>query len=81
MSTTTPIKVPNLGAEATGGRVVAWLKAVGDDVAAGDIVAELETDKATVELEAPVAGRIIEILQPAGVEVPVGESLALIEHE
>jgi pyruvate/2-oxoglutarate dehydrogenase complex dihydrolipoamide acyltransferase (E2) component len=77
---TTPIKVPNLGAEATGGRVVAWLKAVGDDVAAGDIVAELETDKATVELEAPVAGRIIEILQPAGVEVPVGESLALIEH-
>jgi len=81
MSTTTPIKVPNLGAEATGGRVVAWLKAVGDDVAAGDIVAELETDKATVELEAPVAGRIIEILQPVGVEVPVGESLALIEHE
>lgn len=81
MSTTTPIKVPNLGAEATGGRVVAWLKAVGDEVAAGDIVAELETDKATVELEAPVAGRISEILQPVGVEVPVGESLALIEHD
>jgi pyruvate/2-oxoglutarate dehydrogenase complex dihydrolipoamide acyltransferase (E2) component len=81
MSATTPIKVPNLGAEATGGSITAWLCAVGDTVAAGQVVAELETEKATVELEAPVAGRIIEILQPAGAEVPVGETLALIEHD
>ena len=81
MSTTTPLRVPNLGAEATGGRLVTWLRAVGDEVAAGDVVAELETEKATVELEAPVAGRIVEIVQPAGAEVPVGGTLALIEHD
>ena len=81
MSTTTRLRVPNLGAEATGGRVLAWLRAVGDEVAAGEIVAELETEKATVELEAPVAGRIVEITQPVGAEVPVGETLALIEHD
>jgi 2-oxoglutarate dehydrogenase E2 component (dihydrolipoamide succinyltransferase) len=81
MSTTTRLRVPNLGAEATGGTVLAWLRAVGDEVAAGEIVGELETEKATVELEAPVAGRIIEITQPVGAEVPVGGTLALIEHD
>ncbi|MCJ7712261.1 MAG: lipoyl domain-containing protein [Chloroflexi bacterium] len=81
MSQIVRLRVPNLGAEATGGRLLVWLRAVGDEVAAGEIVAELETEKATVELEAPVAGRIIEIVQPAGVEVPVGETLALIEHD
>ena len=81
MSTTTPIRMPNLGAEADAGRVIAWLRAVGDEVAAGDIVAEVETEKATVELEAPVAGRIVEIVTPAGAEVPVGATLARIEHD
>jgi len=81
MSTTTNLRVPNLGAEATGATVLSWLRAVGDEVAAGEVLAELETEKATVELEAPVAGRIIEILQPAGAEVPVGATLALIEHD
>ena len=73
--------MPNLGAEATGATVRRWLRAVGDEVAAGEVVAELETEKATVELEAPVAGRIIEIVQPVGAEVPVGETLAVIEHD
>ncbi len=81
MSTTTRLRVPNLGAEATGARVLAWHRGVGDDVAAGDVVAELETEKATVEIEAPVAGRITEIVHAAGAEVPVGETLALIEHD
>jgi pyruvate/2-oxoglutarate dehydrogenase complex dihydrolipoamide acyltransferase (E2) component len=81
MSATTPIKIPNLGAEATGGSITAWLCAVGDSVAAGQVVAELETEKATVELESPVAGRIAEILRPAGSEVPVGETIAIVEHD
>jgi pyruvate/2-oxoglutarate dehydrogenase complex dihydrolipoamide acyltransferase (E2) component len=81
MTTTTRIKVPNLGTEATSGRILAWLRAVGDHVAAGEVVAELETDKAVVEIEALAAGRIIEITQPAGVDVPVGETLAVIEHD
>ena len=79
MSDPTPLKMPNLGAEATSGTVAAWLRAVGDEVAAGEVIAEIETEKATVELEAPVAGRIAEILQPVGAEVAVGETLALIE--
>lgn len=81
MSDTTPIRIPNLGAEATGGTITAWLCAVGDTVAEGQIVAELETEKATVELEAPVAGRIAEIRHPAGAEVPVGETIATVEHD
>lgn len=79
MSDSTPLRMPNLGAEATAGTIVAWLRAAGDHVAAGEVVAEIETEKATVELEAPVAGRISEIRQPAGSEVAVGEILALIE--
>jgi len=78
---TTRLRVPNLGAEATGGRMIAWLRAVGDEVAAGEVVAELETEKATVELEAPVAGRIIEILVAAGADAPVGATLAVIEDD
>jgi pyruvate/2-oxoglutarate dehydrogenase complex dihydrolipoamide acyltransferase (E2) component len=79
MSDPTPLRMPNLGAEATAGTIVAWLRAVGDEVAAGEVMVEVETEKATVELEAPVAGRISEIRQPAGAEVAVGEILALIE--
>jgi len=73
------IRMPNLGAEATTGNVVAWLRAVGEVVAVGDVIAELETEKATVEFEAPVGGRIVEIAQPAGVDVKVGDVLAILE--
>jgi len=79
MSDQTPLRMPNLGAEATSGTIAAWLRAVGDEVAAGEVVAEIETEKATVELEAPVGGRIAQICHPAGTEVAVGETLALIE--
>ena len=73
------IRMPNLGAEAATGRVAAWLAGVGQVIAVGDVVAELETDKATVEFEAPVAGRIVEIAQPAGVDVKIGDVLAVVE--
>ena len=52
----TPIKLPNLGAEASEATIESWLVAVGDTVAAGDPVVAIETEKATVEIEAPVAG-------------------------
>lgn len=74
----TPVRLPNLGAEAAEARVVAWLKAVGDVVAAGEPIAEIETEKATVELEAPVAGTLTEILVPAGADAAVGATLAII---
>ena len=61
----TPIKLPNLGAEASEATIESWLVAVGDTVAAGDPVVAIETEKATVEIEAPVAGPIAGITVPA----------------
>ncbi len=81
MSRTTPVRVPNLGTEANSARVAVWLRRPGDTVAAGEIVAEIETEKATVELEAPVAGVLRDIVVPEGAEVPVGATLGLIEHD
>lgn len=75
----TPVRMPNLGAEASEARVVTWLRNVGDAVTAGEPIAEIETEKATVELEAPVAGRLVEIVVPAGADAPVGATLAMIE--
>jgi 2-oxoglutarate dehydrogenase E2 component (dihydrolipoamide succinyltransferase) len=75
----TPIRIPNLGAEATEARIVAWRKQVGDLVAAGEPIADIETEKATVELEAPAAGRIAEILAAADTDVPVGATVAMLE--
>ncbi len=77
----TPIKMPNLGTEAISGRIVGWLRSVGDAVAASDVVAEVETEKALVEIEAPVAGTIVEIVRPRGEDVLVGDVLAVIEHD
>ena len=79
MTNATPVRMPNLGAEASAATIATWLRTVGDDVAEGEVVAEIETEKATVELESPVTGRITEIRHPAGTEVAVGETLALIE--
>jgi len=60
--------------------VVQWLKRVGESVAAGEVIVEVETEKASVELEAPAGGVIARILVPDGTEdVPVGELLAVIE--
>lgn len=76
----TPVRMPNLGAEADEARVSSWLKAVGETVVAGEVIAEIETEKATVDLEAPVSGTLREILVPAGEDAPVGAVLATIEE-
>ena len=62
------IEMPRLSTEEGTATLSAWLVAVGDPVEKGAIVAELETDKATVELEAPVEGRIESLLVAAGTE-------------
>ncbi len=77
----TSIRMPNLGAEATAGRLVAWLCAVGDHVDAEQVIAEVETDKATLEITSSVAGRVTELLVGADTDVPVGASLATIEDD
>ncbi len=71
--------MPNLGAEADEARLTSWLKNVGDTVMEGEAIAEIETEKATVDLEAPVSGRIVEILVPAGSDAKVGTILATLE--
>ncbi|GIW51804.1 MAG: acetyltransferase component of pyruvate dehydrogenase complex [Gemmatimonadales bacterium] len=60
------------------GRVVEWLKAEGESVKAGDVLAEVETDKAVMELQARADGVLRKILAPAGSTVPVGDLVAVI---
>ncbi len=75
---TTEIKVPTLGESVTEATVAKWFKAVGDSVAADEPICELETDKVTLEVNAPVGGTLAEIAAPEGSEVAVGGLLGLI---
>ncbi|MEO6436661.1 MAG: dihydrolipoamide acetyltransferase family protein, partial [Tepidisphaeraceae bacterium] len=62
----------------TEGTVVKWLKKEGDQVKQGDVIAEIETDKATMEMEAFESGTIAVIKAPAGTKVPVGQLMAVL---
>jgi 2-oxoglutarate dehydrogenase E2 component (dihydrolipoamide succinyltransferase) len=72
------IKVPSLGESITEATVSKWLKRPGDPVAADEPIAELETDKVTLEVPAPVAGTLAEVLAEEGANVPVGAVLGKI---
>ena len=74
----TEIKVPTLGESVTTATVARWMKQAGDTVAADEPVVELETDKVTVEVGAPMAGTLSEIIVAAGDEVSVGAVLGLM---
>lgn len=67
-----PIKMPFGDLTVSEGTLVGWLRAVGDVVQEGDVVAEIETDKAVVEIEAPVAGVLSRIDVEIGAVVPMG---------
>ena len=75
----TEIKVPTLGESVTEATVSKWMKEVGDAVGADEAIVELETDKVTLEVNAPVAGILGDISAPEGAEVEVGALLGLIE--
>ncbi len=77
----TDVVLPNLGFGMEEGRVIAWLKGPGDAVHKGEAIAEIESDKATVELEAVVDGTLEEITVPAGTVAVVGGVLARIRTE
>jgi pyruvate dehydrogenase E2 component (dihydrolipoamide acetyltransferase) len=72
------VTMPQMGADMIEGTLVKWIKQVGDHVERGDVLAEIETDKATVELEAYEAGELIKIVVEEGDVAPVGEVIALI---
>ena len=70
--------MPQMGFDMTEGMVARWLKREGETVTRGEAIAEIETDKATVELEAYESGVMARILVPEGVTVPVGQIIGLI---
>ncbi len=72
------IEMPKLSDTMTEGTVVKWRKAVGDSVSVGDVIAEIETDKAVMELEAFDEGTLTEIYVNAGRKARIGEKLALL---
>jgi len=74
----TDIVVPALGESVTEATVAKWFKAVGDAVAADEPLVELETDKVTVEVNAPAAGVLEAIAEAEGAEVQVGSVLGSI---
>ena len=76
------ILMPSLSPTMQEGTLAKWLKQEGDEIAAGDVIAEIETDKATMEVEAVDEGRLVRILVPAGTEnVKVNAPIALIAAE
>lgn len=75
------ITVPFLDANIVDVTVVKWHKAVGDALAVGEVVAEISTDKAAYEIEAPAAGRLISILAPEKSVVPVKYILGVIGED
>jgi pyruvate/2-oxoglutarate dehydrogenase complex dihydrolipoamide acyltransferase (E2) component len=73
------VNLPKSGMGIDEGTVLRWLKAVGDRVAKGEIIVEIETAKATQEVEAPEAGTLIQIVVAEGESVPVNTVLGIIE--
>lgn len=72
------IAMPKLGFDMAEGTLVRWVKGEGDTINKGDVLAEIETDKATVEVEASVSGVIARLLVEKGSIVPVGTPIAVV---
>jgi 2-oxoisovalerate dehydrogenase E1 component len=71
--------MPNQDLTITEGKVVGWIKQVGDRVTKGETVAEIETDKAVIAIEAPADGRLVEIVAPQETVVKLGETIGIVE--
>ena len=74
----TEVLMPALSPTMTEGKIACWVKKEGDNVASGDVLAEIETDKATMDFESTVDGVLGRILVPQGSEVPVGTPIAIV---
>jgi 2-oxoisovalerate dehydrogenase E1 component len=62
------------------GRLVKWYRQTGDKVSAGDHVADIETDKAVVEIEAPANGTLAEVLAQEGAVVAMGAAIGIVRR-
>ena len=74
----TNIVMPQMGYDMREGTVVKWHKSEGEQVARGEVIADIETDKATVEFEAYTSGVLRRIVADEGIAIPVGELIAII---
>jgi pyruvate/2-oxoglutarate dehydrogenase complex dihydrolipoamide acyltransferase (E2) component len=75
------IKMPNLGYDMDEGKLISWLKSPGDHVERGEAIAEIETDKTTIEMESLVTGTLVEILCTPGDSAKVGVPIGIIEGD
>ena len=71
--------MPSLGETVDEGKVVKWLKKVGDEIKEGDILCEVETDKTAAEIPSTVNGKLTEINAQEGDTIPVGGKIATVE--
>jgi 2-oxoisovalerate dehydrogenase E2 component (dihydrolipoyl transacylase) len=74
-------KLPDIGEGIAEAEIVAWHVKVGDTIAEDQQIADMMTDKATVEMESPVAGKVLELAGEVGDQVPIGSVLAVIETQ
>jgi pyruvate dehydrogenase E2 component (dihydrolipoamide acetyltransferase) len=72
------ITMPKLGFDMAEGTLVRWVKNEGENVNKGDVLAEIETDKATVEVESSASGVVRKLLVEAGSVVPIGDPIAIV---
>ena len=73
------IVMPAIGSGSELCKVARWLKSTGDTVGRGEAIAEIETDKTTLEMEATLDGTLVEIVHGAGEEVSAGDPIAYVE--
>ena len=73
--------MPKMGDAMEEGTLLKWLKSEGDEVSEGDAIAEIETDKVTLELEAENSGTLAQLIAGEGQDIPVGEAIAFIAGE
>ena len=74
-------KLPDIGEGIAEAEIVAWHVKVGDTISEDQQIADMMTDKATVEMESPVAGKVVQLAGEVGDQIPIGSVLAVIETE
>src|SRR5688572_17341274 len=75
------VKLPDLGEGTTSSEIVAWKVKVGDQIAEDDPMVEMSTDKAVVEMPAPVSGKVVSLGGQPGDQIAVGAELLVLETD
>jgi pyruvate/2-oxoglutarate dehydrogenase complex dihydrolipoamide acyltransferase (E2) component len=75
------VEMPNLGHDIKQGKIIEWVKKIGDVIERGDVIAEVETEKVTMEVEAFDSGVLVQIVHAVDSEVETGEVIAYLESD